>query len=159
MRDAGLHLVHMKNFPVKSMLRILCVAWLSGCAGSGSVNGAWQSNPHPVFSRILIVGISTNFDQRCAFEFAMASWFSGSSTQPVASCNSMLPKEPLSRANIERVVLAEHADAVLTTAIVSMQVSEQAGYTVPYYQVVGQGYVTGPLGEYGVPVAFVQLES
>ncbi|HLN50099.1 MAG TPA: hypothetical protein VK251_11390, partial [Steroidobacteraceae bacterium] len=29
----------------------------------------------------------------------------------------------------------------------------------PYYQVTGEGYVTGDLGAYGVPVAFVQLES
>jgi hypothetical protein len=37
--------------------------------------------------------------------------------------------------------------------------SEQKGEPIPYYQVVGQGYVTGPLGAYGVPVAFVQLET
>jgi hypothetical protein len=29
----------------------------------------------------------------------------------------------------------------------------------PYYQVTGVGYVTGPVGAYGVPVAFLQLET
>jgi hypothetical protein len=75
------------------------------------------------------------------------------------SCNSMTPTEQLTRANIERAVAAVHADAVLTTAVVALQTSAQKGEPIPYYQVVGQGYVTGPLGAYGVPVAFVQLES
>jgi hypothetical protein len=160
MRNTGLRLVHIKYASVASTLLILSVAWLSGCAGnSGSAKGAWQVSPHPSFSRILIVGISTNFDQRCAFEFSLVSQFSGSSTLPIASCNTMMPKDPLTRANIERVVAAQHADAVLTSAVVTLQVGSQPGYTIPYYQVVGQGYVTGPMGEYGVPVAFVQLES
>ncbi len=160
MRSTGLRLEHMKFASVKSTLLILSVAWLCGCAGSASVKGAWQGpSPHPSFSRVLIVGVSTDFDQRCAFEFSMASWFSGSSTVPIVSCNWMMPKDPLTRANIDRVVAAQHADAVLTSAVVTVQVDAQAGYTIPYYQVTGLGYVTGPMGEYGVPVAFVQLES
>jgi len=160
MRRTDPRLVSKKIAPFGSALLIFGVAWLAGCVGnSGSVKGAWQVSPHPAFSRILIVGVSTNFDQRCAFEFSMASQFSGSSTLPIVSCNTMMPKDPLTRANIERVVAAQRADAVLTTAIVTVQLGSQSGYTIPYYQVVGQGYVTGPMGEYGVPVAFVQLES
>jgi hypothetical protein len=160
MRSALLRLMRMKHATVASTVLILSVAWLSGCATSSSSNGAWQQPaPHPSFSRILIVGISTNFDQRCAFEFSMASQFTGSSALPLISCNTMRPKEPLTRANIERLVTELHADAVLTSAVVTLQVGAQAGYTIPYYQVVGEGYVTGPIGEYGVPVAFVQLTS
>jgi hypothetical protein len=151
----------MKRVSVKSTLLILGVAWLAGCAGSSSVKSAWQeSAPNRSFSRILIVGLNTNFDQRCAFEFSMASQFSGSSTQPLVSCNTMMPKESLTRANTERVVAAERADAVLTTAVVTMHLAKGRGYTgMPYYQVEGMGYVTGPLSAYGVPVAFVQLET
>jgi hypothetical protein len=134
---------------------------LAGCTASSSVKGAWQqSTPDRSYSRILIVGISTSFDQRCSFEFSMASQFSGSSTEPLVSCNTMLPKEPLTRENIERLVVSEHADAVLTTAVVTMQLAKGQGYTgMPYYEVEGVGYVTGPVGAYGVPVAFVQLET
>jgi hypothetical protein len=78
---------------------------------------------------------------------------------PLVSCNSMSPKDPLTRANIERVVAAEHADAVLTSAVVTLQFGLKQGEGTPYYQVTGVGYVTGPVGEYGVPVAFVQLET
>jgi hypothetical protein len=161
MRRNRHRLVPLKSASVESMLWILSVAWLSGCAGSSSVKGAWQeSTPNRSFSRILIVGLSTSFDQRCSFEFSMASQFSGSSTQPLVSCNTMMPKEALTRANIERVVAADHADAVLTTAVVTMQLGKGQGYTgMPYYQVEGVGYVTGPVGAYGVPVAFVQLET
>jgi hypothetical protein len=160
MQGTLLSLVRMKYVSVALATLILSAAWLSGCATSSSANGAWQQPaPHPLFSRILIVGISTNFDQRCAFEFSMASQFTGSSALPLVSCNTMMPKEPLTRANIERLVTALQADAVLTSAVVTLQVGAQASYTIPYWQVVGKGYVTGPMGEYGVPVAFVQLES
>jgi hypothetical protein len=140
-------------------LLILVLAWLSGCAGGSSVKSAWQAAPHPSFSRILIVGLSTNFDQRCAFEFSLASQFSGSSTQALVSCNSMSPTDRLTRANIDRVVAAEHADAALTSAVVTLQFGLKQGAGTPYYQVTGVGYVTAPLGEYGVPVVFVQLET
>jgi hypothetical protein len=152
-------LVH-KKYASESALLVLSVAWLSGCAGSDSVRSAWQtSGPRPSFSRVLIVGISTDFNQRCDFEFALSSQFSGNSPQPIVSCNSMTPTDPLTAANIERVAASVHADAVLTTAVVTVQMSEQKGEPIPYYQVTGQGYVTGPLGAYGVPVAFVQLET
>jgi hypothetical protein len=160
MRGAGLCLVPRKYAPLKSTLLLLGIAWLSGCAGGGSVRGAWLTPaPHPSFSRILIVGISTDYNQRCAFEFSMSYQFTGNSPQAIVSCNSMTQTDPLTGANINRVAAAVHADAVLTTAVVSVQMSEQKGERVAYYQVVGQGYVTGPLGDYGVPVAFVQLES
>jgi hypothetical protein len=159
MRYFDFRSVHRK-YVSGSVLLLLSVAWLSGCAGGGSVKSAWQTPaPHPSFSRILIVGVSTDFNQRCDFEFAMSSQFSGNPPHPIVSCNSMTPTEPLTRANIERAVTSVHADAVLTTAVVSVQTSEQKGEPTPYYQVVGQGYVTGPLGAYGVPVAFVQLET
>ncbi len=161
----GLRLVRMQHTSVGSTLLILGAAWLSGCAGN-SVQSAWQESVphHPSFSRILIVGISTDFTQRCAFEFSMASQFTGSSTQALVSCNTMMPNDPLTRANIERVAAAGHADAVLTSAVVSMQLGAHQGNTsdtraTPYYQVTGQGYVTGDLGAYGVPVAYVQLET
>ncbi len=155
----------MKNGAIGSLVLVLGVAWLSACSGD-SVRGAWQgsASQHPVYSRILIVGVSTDFTQRCAFEFSMASQFQGSSTTPLVSCNTMMPNDPLTRANIERVVRSDHADAVLTSAVVTLQLGDQQGDTrdtraTPYYQVTGVGYVTGDLGDYGIPVAFVKLES
>jgi hypothetical protein len=160
MRSIGLRLTHSKYAHVEARLLLLAVVGLSGCAGgSSSLQSAWQQSPHPSFSKILIVGLSTDFDQRCSFEFSLASQFSGGTTQPIVSCNWMTPKEPLTRANIERVVATTHADAVLTTAVVTVQLSGKMNAGTPYYQVTGVGYVTGPVGAYGVPVAFLQLET
>jgi hypothetical protein len=157
--------VRMKNSSVGAGLLILSIAWLSACSGN-SVKSAWQQpGPRPPpFSRILIVGISTDFTQRCSFEYSLASQFQGSSTTPIASCDTMMPKEPLTRANIERVVAATHADAVLTSAVVTIQMGSEQGNSrdtrgTSYYQVTGVGYVTGELGAYGIPVAFVQLDT
>jgi hypothetical protein len=155
----------MKHASIRAGLLLLSMAWLAGCSGN-SVKSAWQqSGPRPpAFSRILIVGISTDFTYRCSFEYSLASQFQGSSTTPIASCDSMMPKDALTRANIERVVAATHADAVLTSAVVTLQMGSQQGNTrdtrgTAYYQVTGVGYVTGDLGAYGVPVAFVQLDT
>ena len=39
----------------------------------------------------------------------------------------MTPQQPLTRANIESVVVSNHADAVLTSAVVTLQVGSQKG--------------------------------
>jgi hypothetical protein len=155
----------MKNICAGAGVLVLSLAWLSGCSGN-SVKSAWQQpGPRPPpFSRILIVGVSTDFTQRCNFEYALASQFHGSSTIPIASCDTLLPKDALTRANIERVVVATHAQAVLTSSVVTLQMGSQQGNTrdtrgTVYYQVTGVGWVTGDLGAYGIPVAFVQLDT
>jgi hypothetical protein len=166
LHSIDLGLLQLKNASVRSTLLVLGVAWLSGCASSSSVKSAWQESApgHHSFKKVLIVGVSANFTQRCAFEWSMASQINSGSTQAFVSCDSMTSKDPLTRANIERVVASDQVDAVLTTAVVSMQLGGQQGNTrdtraTPYYQVTGQGYVTGDLGAYGVPVSFVQLET
>ena len=166
MRSIGLGLVQMKNTAVGSMILILGSGWLCGCATSSSATGAWQTSApgHQAVKKVLIVGISADFTQRCAFEWSMASQINTGSTLAFTSCDSMMSKDPLTRANIEKVVASDQVDAVLTTAVVSMQLGGQKGNTrdtraTPYYQITGQGFVTGDLGYYGVPVAFVKLDT
>jgi len=56
----------MKNAFIGSAYLILGVAWLCGCAGQSSEKSAWQGTGagHQSFTRVLIVGISKNFNQR-----------------------------------------------------------------------------------------------
>jgi hypothetical protein len=166
LHSTGLRHRRMKNAFIGHTYLILGVAWLCGCAGQSSEKGAWQGTAaaHQSFTRVLIVGISKNFTQRCAFEWSMSQQIASDSTQVFISCDSMTSKDPLTRANIDRLVASDRADAVLTTTVVSMQLGGQQGNSrdtrpTPYYQVTGEGWLTGPLGEYGVPVAFVQLET
>jgi hypothetical protein len=149
-----------RRYVFESAVLLVSVALISGCAGGGSASSAWQApKPYPVFSRILIVGVSTDINQRCDFEYAMASQFSGTQTKGIASCDSMTSKDLLTRANIERVVAAVGANAVLTVAVANVQVSSHKSEPVAYWQVTGVGYVVSPVGAYGVPVAFVDLKT
>ena len=159
MHSIGLRLLQLNYTRVVPTLLMLGAAWLCGCATGSSATGAWQASAsgHQAIKKVLIVGISADFTQRCAFEWSMASQINTGSTLAFDSCDSMTSKDPLTRANIEKVVASDQVDAVLTTAVVSMQLGGQKGNTrdtraTPYYQVTGQGFVTGDLGYYGVPV-------
>ena len=167
MQSIGLRHMQLKNACVGSAFLILGWRGFARCAGRivrKRARGGGTAKGHQSFTRVLIVGISKNFTQRCAFEWSMSQQIASDSTQVFISCDSMTSNDPLTRANIDRLVASNRADAVLTTAVVSMQLGGQQGNSrdtraTPYYQVTGQGWMTGPLGEYGVPVAFVQLET
>ena len=144
------------------MLLILGATQLVGCANV-SVKSAWQDNVShdQSFTKILIVGVSPEFNQRCAFEWALASQIRSAVTQAFVSCNSMTSEDQLSRENIERVAASVHADAVLATSLVAMELGAQEG---------AQGYAWGRLlqsdgfrvrvgyGAYGMPVTYVTFQ-
>jgi len=139
------------------------LAWtlgLCGCAGV-SVNSAWQDGAarNQTFSKVLVVGVSPDYDLRCNFEYAFATQLRSQATTVFPSCDSMTPKEPLTRANIERVISSVHADAVLTTRLVSATAGESQGGTWDTrgdsrYKATDIGYAV-----YGVPVTEVELQT
>jgi hypothetical protein len=81
------------------------------------------------FSRILIVGISPDIDQRCPFERALASKIKSANTVAFVSCDVMPPKTPLTRESIEAAVAAKDADAVLATSLISKEWDVEKGGT------------------------------
>jgi len=134
--------------------------WLCGCAGV-SVKGAWQDGAarNQTFSRVLIVGVSPNYDLRCNFEYAFASQLKSPSTTALPSCDSMTSKEPLTRENLERVIAAVRADAVLATRLVSVSTGERQGGSWDtrgdsLYKATDYGY-----GAYGMPVTYVEFQT
>jgi hypothetical protein len=133
---------------------------LYGCAGE-SIRGTWQEGVprNETFSRVLVVGVGHNYDVRCDFEYAFASQLKSAATQVFSSCDSMTPNEPLSRANIERVIASVHADAVLTTLLVSDRAGERQGNTwdtrgFSEYKVSDYGWDV-----YGLPVAWLDFQT
>ena len=58
-----------------SVLLLLSSGWLAASPSQASVTGTWSDNVSrdQSFSRVLIVGISPDFNQRCSFERVMAS--------------------------------------------------------------------------------------
>jgi len=134
--------------------------WLCGCAGV-SVKSAWQEDVprNQTFSRLLIVGVTPDFNLRCEFEYAFASQLASPSTKALPSCDSMKANEPLTRENIERVIAAVHADAVLATRLVAASTGVREGGSLDtmgtsLYKPTDFGY-----GAYGMPVTYVEFET
>jgi hypothetical protein len=151
--------LHQRRTFVACLL-LTATVWLPGCAGV-SVKSAWQSGvPHDqTFARVLIVGVSPNYNVRCAFESVFASQLRSASTTVFSSCSAMNSAEPLTRENIERVVASVHADAVLATRLVSLNSGQQVGGSNDtrgdaLYKSTDFGY-----GAYGMPVTYVEFQT
>jgi len=110
------------RLPVMQTLLLLGAASLSASVSAGtSVKGAWVdgASRKQTFSRILVVGISPNVDQRCPFERALVARLKNESTFAVASCDVVAQKNPLTRESIEGAVASQKADAVIATSLIS----------------------------------------
>jgi hypothetical protein len=89
-RTNAFHRQSTARLPVMQTLLLLGAAGLSASVSAGtSVKGAWVdgASRKQTFSRILVVGISPNVDQRCPFERALVARLKNESTFAVASCD------------------------------------------------------------------------
>ncbi|HUK00764.1 MAG TPA: hypothetical protein VLW26_00640 [Steroidobacteraceae bacterium] len=143
-----------------SVLLLSAAVSLGACSGI-SVQSEWQEGaPHgQSFSRVLIVGVSPDYNLRCAFEQSLASQVRSDATQAFSSCDSMRAEEKLTRENLERVIAAVHADAVLATTLVAHAGGVQEGGTrdtrgYGRYKALDFG-----IGVYGLPVTYAQFET
>jgi len=134
---------------------------LSACTQPVRVDGSWgEGVPRDQsFSKVLVVGVSPDVNQRCAFEEDLANNLREASVVARASCRELGVKEPLTRENIERAVASFGADAVLATRLVQAGMGLAEGGTTEtrgdaYYKPIGYGYETGYWGAYGVPVVY-----
>lgn len=156
----------VRNAPALRGLLILGAAWLSGCASQPSVSSAWQEGvPHnQSFSRVLIVGVSPDINQRCGFEHFLASRIMSASVKAIPSCDVVKAKNPLTRESIEEAVASQQADAVVATTLVSIDwgTKEGAGRDDRgggMYKATDAGYATGYYGVYGVPVVYGEFQT
>ena len=141
-------------------------AWLVGCTQNVRVSGAWQPEVprEQSFARVLVVGVSPHVNQRCGFEFFMASQIRSESTQAIRSCDAVKQKDPLTLESIEEAVASSRADAVLATILVSREFSAEEGGSRDtrggaYYKATGSGWGTGYYGVYGVPVVYGEFQT
>jgi hypothetical protein len=150
-------------------LLLLGAVTLSGCASSGSrvsTTGAMQagaSSKGP-FGRVLIVGVSPDVNQRCAFEQFMAAQMESDSVEAIVSCFAVRKREPLTRESIEEAVAAKQADAVLATVLVEREWSVEEGGSRDtrggaYYKATDAGLATGYYGVYSVPVVYGEFQT
>ena len=149
---------------------LLCLFMAVLSAGSAqarsTVKGTWQEGAtrNQAFTRVLVVGVSPNVNQRCAFEFFMASQLQSESVQVIRSCDAVKQKNPLTLESIEQAVVAASADAVLATKLVAREVTAKDGGSrdtrgTAAYKATDSGYATGYYGVYGVPVIYGEFET
>jgi hypothetical protein len=144
------------------MLYLLGAALFAGFAqAKTTVKGEWAEGAprKQSFTRVLVVGVSPNVNQRCAFEFFMASRLKSESVHAIRSCDAVKEKTPLTLESIEQAVAAAQADAVLATRLVSSAVESQEGGSRDTrgnasYKATDAGFATGYYGVYGVPVIY-----
>jgi hypothetical protein len=147
---------------VATMLYLSGAALFAGFVqAKTTVKGEWAEGAprKQSFTRVLVVGVSPNVNQRCAFEFFMASRLKSESVQAIRSCDAVKEKTPLTLESIEQAVAAAQADAVLATSLVSRAIEAQEGGSRDTrgnasYKATGAGYATGYYGVYGVPVIY-----
>jgi len=138
-----------KRPPRLLALLLLSAGWLSVSSSHASVKSAWSDNVSrdQTFSRVLVVGISPNIDQRCPFERALAAKVKSPQTVALVSCDVMQQKTPLTREAIEATVAQQNADAVLATSLISKTWEAKQGGT---YDTRGGAYYKATDSYYGV---------
>lgn len=149
---------------------VLCLIGAMLVSGSvqakTSVKGTWAEGAprKQSFSRVLVVGVTPHVNQRCAFEFFMASQLQSESVQAIRSCDAVKQKNPLTLESIEQAVAAAQADAVLATSLVSREYEMKEGGSRDTqgnasYKATGAGYASGYYGVYGVPLIYGSFET
>ena len=156
------------------MLAMLVGVWQPGYART-SVESAWQDDAprDKSYTRVLVVGLSPNYNIRCQFEWFMVSQIRSDATEAVASCDHMHSTEKLTVEGVAAIAKNQNVDAVLTTQLVAASQGAEVGGNnetrgADMYKAVGTGYETGYYGRYGyyggfggfgIPVVYVEFES
>ena len=161
----------MNDLPLRSTIRfsrpmlLLSAVILGGCAQPSQMSGSGQAGapPRTTFSKVLVVGVSPDINQRCAFEYALASKISTGQTTAISSCRAMAQKEPLTREGIEAAVASQKADAVVATSLADKQwdaaSSGRDTRGSGSYKATDAGYATGYYGAYGIPVVYGDFQT
>ena len=154
---------------VAPVLLLVCTAWSSAHAAEKvRVTGSWQQgvSHDQTFTRILVVGITPDVDQRCRWERFLAAKLNGATTKAVSTCDALTEKEldPLTVESIKGAVEWLKADAVITTSLVAREWTAEEGggrdtRGTANYKATDAGLTYGYYGMYGVPVVYAEFET
>lgn len=144
-------------------LLLVGAAWLSTghAAEKVKVTGSWEQGvPHDLtFTRVLVVGITHDVDQRCRWERFLAAKLNGATTKAVASCDAVTKVDPLTLESIQDAVEWLKIDAVVATSLVAREWKAADGggrdtRGTANYKATDAGLAYGYYGMYGVPVVY-----
>jgi hypothetical protein len=135
---------------------LLAIVGLASCVQPLKVTGDWNegaTRPQS-FKKLLIVGVSPDYKQRCNFEAVLATTLRSDTVKAIGSCSAMTADELLSRESIERVVASQGADGVLASRLVAATTGAKEGGSRDtrgsgMYKATDMGY-----GYYGMPVVY-----
>jgi hypothetical protein len=157
---------HGHRYSVLLAIVLAGSALMVGCSGRPSVKSTWTKGEshQQSFTRLLVVGVSPDYSQRCNFEYWMVRDLRSANLAVDASCTSMGKDDPLTRASIEKLVATLHSDGVLATRMVASNWVEREGgsrdtRSTGSYKYIASGWDTGFYGAYGMPVDFYQFKT
>jgi hypothetical protein len=169
-----MHHRRLSRLVLYPLLVLLLGVWQSGYAKHAHVESKWQKNAprDKSYTRVLVVGLSPDYNLRCEFEWFMVSQIRSESTQAVASCDHMHSTEKLNVDSVAAIVKDQKTDAVLTTQLFSQSQDAEVGGSnetrgADMYKAVGTGYANGYYGAYGyyggfggfgIPVVYGEFE-
>lgn len=166
MNAPGLRHPRINHASVGPVLLLLGAGSLSGCGSQPTAAGARQADASrdQSFTKVLVVGVTPHVNQRCAFEFFLASQITSEFTEAVRSCDAVKEKNPLTLESIEAAITSQKADAVVATRLVAADWSaeegrgrdERGGGT---YKATDAGYATSYYGAYGIPVVYGEFQT
>lgn len=139
----------------------------AGCAGNPiKSSGGWAAGAKrgTTVTRVLVLGVSPDINQRCAFEDSMMQALQGAGVAAATSCSTIGSKEPLTREAVEKAAASVQADAVLATRPLGSSSQLREGGTHEtrgegYYKATGYGVAYDYWGAYGVPVVWGEFQT
>jgi len=147
-------------------LVILAVVGLAGCTQPVKVSGTPSTAVagKQTFRKLLVVGLSPDYNQRCSFEWALTPHLRDGGAEATSSCSNMKADELLSPESIKRVVATLGVDGVLVSRLVASSGKVKEGGTrdtrgAGQYKAIGTGYETGYWGGYGMPVIYAEFQN
>jgi len=150
----------------RTLLATLALAAAVACTNPVRSSGGWtegarQSGP---YSKVLVLGVSPDVNQRCAFEDSMAQALQQMGTTAQTSCAVLGSKEPLTREAVEKAIATIGAEAVLATRPLGGSTQLKEGGTNEsrgggYYKATDYGYAYDYWGPYGVPVVYGEFQT
>jgi hypothetical protein len=149
--------------PLSAAALILAIA-AAGCMQSIRSTGAWHEGAtrSQGFRKLLVVGVTPDYNQRCNFEWVLATKMRSETVEAISSCSLMKAEVHLSRESIERVVQESGVDGVVATRLVTSSGRLKEGGTGDtrgsgLYKATDSGYAYG-YGYYGMPVVYGDFE-
>jgi hypothetical protein len=148
------------------LLLLLGAASLHGCGSQPAAAGARPEGAprDQAFTRVLVVGVTPHVNQRCGFEFFLASQITNESTKGIRSCDAVKEKNPLTLESIEAAIASQQADAVVATRLVAADWAAEEGRGRDergggMYKATDAGYETSYYGAYGIPVVYGEFQT